>query len=64
MINLAGILPTFHSARTFAAKDTYLLGRRYAFIGGRGLRDGNWSPLFGLNVGHPLALCAEASPGV
>jgi hypothetical protein len=38
----------------------------YAFIGGRGLRDsqpGDWHPLFGLDVGHPLGLCAETAPG-
>ena len=36
----------------------------YAFIGGRGLRDsheGDWHPLFGLDVGRPIGLCAETS---
>eukprot|EP01052_Picozoa_sp_SAG31_P037144 SAG31_NODE_4750_length_2980_cov_1.358209_2_plen_97_part_00 len=45
----------------------FLLARGpYAFIGGRGLRDsheGDWHPLFGLDVGQPLGLCAETLLG-
>eukprot|EP00912_Choanoflagellata_sp_UC4_P001391 UC4_evm1s865 len=31
----------------------------YAFIGGRGLRDENWHPIFATDVGEPLGLCHE-----
>jgi hypothetical protein len=34
----------------------------YAFIGSRGLRDNQWHPLFGTDVGEPLGLCYE-EPG-
>jgi hypothetical protein len=42
----------------------FLLARGpYAFIGGRNIRDKQWNQLFGLDVGHPLGLCAETAPG-
>ena len=34
----------------------------FAFIGSRELRDASWDPLFALDVGEPLGLCAEGPP--
>lgn len=67
MMGFAGGGGQQHPNQTVAA---FLIARGpYAFIGGRGLRDsrdGDWSPLFGLDVGVPLELCRESTthPGV
>ena len=42
----------------------FLVGRPpVAYLGGR-LHDADWSPLFALDVGSPLGLCEERTPGV
>lgn len=61
---LMGFAPNQPSPNETVA--AFLIARGpYAFIGGRELRDsheGDWHPLFGLDVGQPLGLCAEMSP--
>ena len=54
-----------NNPRASQALGAFLVTRGpYAFIGGRGLRDDTWHPIFATDVGEPLGLCYEAKPHV